>query len=250
MIEKKIHYIWFGNEKNQKVKSCIESWKKYLPEYQIIEWSERNIDIDSLKKENKFFKECYDRKLWAYVADYLRVKILYEEGGIYLDTDIEIIKDISPLLENDLFLGFENKNEINMAIVGTVVNHKIFKRMLEFYSNEIWKSELYVITNILTKILKEEYGENLDLKKEKIAVYPREYFYPYGPNEEFKEECITSNTYTIHWWGKSWIENPERYFLKYKHLPIYERVLRYNGKKIEYIFQKYVKKKYNKNIGS
>ena len=140
MIEKKIHYIWFGNEKNQKVKSCIESWKKYLPEYQIIEWSERNIDIDSLKKENKFFKECYDRKLWAYVADYLRVKILYEEGGIYLDTDIEIIKDISPLLENDLFLGFENKNEINMAIVGTVVNHKIFKRMLEFYSNEIWKS--------------------------------------------------------------------------------------------------------------
>ena len=127
-------------KKNKKVKSCIESWKKYLPEYQIIEWSERNIDIDSLKKENKFFKECYDRKLWAYVADYLRVKILYEEGGIYLDTDIEIIKDISPLLENDLFLGFENKNEINMAIVGTVVNHKIFKRMLEFYSNEIWKS--------------------------------------------------------------------------------------------------------------
>ena len=155
MVEKKIHYIWFGSEKNKKVKSCIESWKKYLPEYQIIEWNEKNIDIGSLKKENKFFKECYDRKLWAYVADYLRVKILYEEGGIYLDTDIEIIKDISPLLENDLFLGFENKNEINMAIVGTVVNHKIFKRMLEFYSNEIWKSELYVITNILTKILKE-----------------------------------------------------------------------------------------------
>lgn len=250
MIEKKIHYIWFGSEKNKKVKSCIESWKKYLPEYQIIEWNERNIDIASLKKENKFFKECYDRKLWAYVADYLRVKILYEEGGIYLDTDIEIIKDISPLLENDLFLGFENKNEINMAIVGTVVNHKIFQRMLEFYSNEIWRSELYVITNILTKILKEEYGENLDLKKEKITIYPREYFYPYGPNEEFKEECITSNTYAIHWWGKSWIENPERYFLKYKHLPIYERVLRYNGKKLEYIFHKYVKKKYNKNIES
>ena len=250
MIEKKIHYIWFGSEKNKKVKSCIESWKKYLPEYQIIEWSERNIDIDSLKKENKFFKECYDRKLWAYVADYLRVKILYEEGGIYLDTDIEIIKDISPLLENDLFLGFENKNEINMAIVGTVVNHKIFQRMLEFYSNEIWESELYVITNILTKILKEEYGENLNLEKEKITIYPREYFYPYGPNEEFKEECITSNTYAIHWWGKSWIENPERYFLKYKHLPIYERFLRYNGKKLEYIFHKYVKNKYNKNIES
>lgn len=246
MIEKKIHYIWLGNKKNKKVEKCIKSWKKLLPEYQIIEWNETNINIDELKKKNKFFKECYERKLWAYVADYLRVKILYEEGGVYLDTDLEIIKDITPLLNEDIFFGYEDEKIISFGICGSIPRHKVFKKMLDFYEKEIWTTDLYVITEILTKILKKEYGENLNFKNENIEIYPREFFYPFGPNEEYTEKCIKNDTFAIHWWGKSWIENPERYFLKYKHLSYIERNLRYVGKKIEYLF-KVVKNKYKKN---
>lgn len=102
MIEKKIHYVWFGKNKPLKVLKCIDSWKKYLPDYEIIEWNEKNFDIEKEMKENRFFRECYKRKLWAFVADYVRVKVLYKYGGIYFDTDIEVLKSFDPLLDNEL----------------------------------------------------------------------------------------------------------------------------------------------------
>lgn len=243
MIEKKIHYVWFGNKKPEKVLNCINSWKKILPEYEIIEWNEKSFDVEREIKKNKFFRECYKRKLWAFVSDYIRVKILYEHGGIYLDTDIEIIKDITPLLNNDteLFLGYENSSVMSFGIVGVVPKHKVFKKFLEFYQEEIWHSPIYIVTGILTKILSEEYG-NGNLTKNKIKVYPREYFYPFNHDEKFTKECITENTYAIHWWGKSWGKNPKVYFLKYKHLPFWKKYPKHFCKLInfylKYLFQK------------
>lgn len=147
MIEKKIHYVWFGGEKPEKVKKCIESWKKYLPDYQIFEWNENTYN---LKQQNTFFQKCYHKKLWAFVADYIRIDVLYHYGGIYLDTDMEIIKDITPLLDIDLFLGYENEQKMSFGILGVIPEHELFKELYEFYQKEIWKSSSYVITDILT----------------------------------------------------------------------------------------------------
>lgn len=242
MIEKKIHYVWFGNTKPDKVINCIESWKKKLPDYEIIEWNEKTFDVENEIKKNKFFRECYKRKLWAFVADYIRIKVLYEYGGIYLDTDIEILKDISPLLDIDLFLGYENETTMSFGIVGVIPNHKIFKKIYEFYQNEIWDSKLYIITTIFTDFIVNEYGN--EFEENKIKIYTKEYFYPFNHDEEFTEECIKENTYTIHWWDKSWKKNHKVYFLKYKHLPFWKKYPKYFSKLINYYF-KYKILKYN-----
>lgn len=240
MIEKKIHYIWFGGDKPEKVLKCISSWKNFLPEYEIIEWNEKNFDVEKEMQENKFFKECYKRKLWAFVSDYVRVKVLYEYGGIYLDTDMEIIKDITPLLNTKLFLGYENDYTMSFGIVGTVAKNDIFKKFIEFYREEIWYSPLHIVTGIFTKILTEKYGDISNISKEEVIVYPREYFYPYNHDEEFTEECIIPNTYAIHWWGKSWGKNPKVYFLKYKHLPWWKKYPKHVCKLINYYFKFYI----------
>lgn len=239
MIQKKVHYVWFGKDKPEKVLKCIESWKKLLPDYEIFEWNEETFNVEEELKNNKFFRECYKRKLWAFVSDYIRVKVLYEYGGIYLDTDIEILKDISPLLEkSDLFLGYENNNfTMSFGIIGVIPKHKVFKEFLEFYNEEIWHSPIYIVTGILTKILEEEY-KNQDLEANKIKIYPREYFYPFNHDEEFTPECITENTYAIHWWGKSWNKNPKVYFLKYKHLPFWKKYPKHICKLINFYFKK------------
>lgn len=240
MIEKKIHYICFGGDKPEKVLKCISSWKNLLPEYEIIEWNEKNFDVEKEMQENKFFRECYKRKLWAFVSDYVRVKVLYEYGGIYLDTDMEIIKDITPLLNTKLFLGYENDYTMSFGIVGTVAKNDIFKKFIEFYEEEIWHSPLHIVTGIFTKILTKKYGDISNISKEEVIVYPREYFYPYNHDEEFTKECITPNTYTIHWWGKSWGKNPKVYFLKYKHLPWWKKYPKHVCKLINYYFKFYI----------
>ena len=118
MIEKKIYYVWVGDGKKPNIfYQCHGSWCENLKNYKIIEINEKNFDMERHLKENRFFRECYERKLWAYVSDYIRVHYMYENGGIYLDTDMEIIKDISPLLkdETEFFLGYENEKFLNIC---------------------------------------------------------------------------------------------------------------------------------------
>lgn len=103
-IPKIIHYCWIGkSEKPESVEYCIESWKKYCPDYKIIEWNENNYDFI----KNEYMKEAYDSKKWGFVPDYARLDIIYNYGGIYLDTDVEIIKSFDALLNQEAFIGFE-----------------------------------------------------------------------------------------------------------------------------------------------
>ena len=118
MIEKKIYYVWVGNAKKPDIfYKCLESWKKNLPDFEIIEINEKNFDMEKHLAKNRFFRECYERRLWAYVSDYMRVHFMYENSGIYVDTDMEIIKNLTPILEEkDSF--FKNpKNEISIPLV-------------------------------------------------------------------------------------------------------------------------------------
>ena len=101
MIPKVIHYCWFGgNELPEKAKSCIESWKKYCPDYEIIEWNETNTDINM----NPYTTMCYEQKKYAFLTDYIRLIVIQEYGGIYMDTDVEIINNLDSLLENEAYL--------------------------------------------------------------------------------------------------------------------------------------------------
>lgn len=233
MIEKKIHYVWFGNKKPEKIVKCIESWKKILVNYKIIEWNEKTFNIDEERKKNKFLNECYKRKLWAFVADYVRIKVLYEYGGIYLDTDMEVLKEFSPLLDTELFLGYESTELLSFGILGVIPKHKVFEKMLNFYEKDIWNSPYYIITNILTDTLSSLYGKNFE-ENQKIDIYPSKYFYPFALGEKFTPKCITEDTYAIHWWEKSWGKNPKVYFLKYKHLPFYKKYIKWGCKLINF----------------
>ena len=121
MIPKKIHYCWFGNNPlPESVQRCIESWKKYCPGYEIIEWNEGNYNINKIP----FIEKAYKEKKYAFVSDYARLDIIYNEGGIYLDTDVELIKNIDPLLEHSCFLALESCGAVATGLgFGSIKKH-------------------------------------------------------------------------------------------------------------------------------
>ena len=114
MIPKKIHYCWLGGAKKPKLaKKCIKSWKKYCPDYEIIEWNESNLDISSFPL---YTRQAYEKKKWGFVPDYIRCWLVYNYGGIYLDTDVELIKNLDDLLKNPSFFGFESEKSVALGL--------------------------------------------------------------------------------------------------------------------------------------
>lgn len=223
-IPKRVFYCWFGGEKPQKVLGCINNWKQMLPDYEIAEINETNKELFDVEKEcqnNLWFKTCYENKMWAYVADYARLKVLYERGGVYFDTDITVEKDITELLEkNKLVLGWEDELSINIAVGVVAVGNPIIKEMLDFYNDEIWYSKLYTIPQITTHILRKHYKSNISTEiteNNDILLLPPEYFYPIPIGLKEKENFVTDKTYTIHWWDASWTKSNIDYFMRNKH---------------------------------
>lgn len=131
MIPKVIHYCWFGrNPKPELIRKCISSWKKYCPDYIIKEWNEDNFDVNACA----YIKEAYEHKKWAFVSDYARLYIIYHEGGIYLDTDIELIKPLDELLWYDAYFGYENKENVNTGLgFGAVKGEPVLEHILRDY---------------------------------------------------------------------------------------------------------------------
>ena len=211
MIPKKIHYIWLGGkEKSNFINSCIVSWKKMMPDYEIIEWNENNLDIESIRKECRFFDECYKRKAYAYMSDYLRFKILYENGGIYFDTDVQVLKSFDNLLNNNFIAANVRNKNVESAIIGCEKTFKLLERVLEIYKIEIFNIDIYTSPSILTKAINES--------NEQIQLLPEKYLYPFYFDEIFRLNFINENTYTIHWWAKSWTDKKYNIFLNTKHI--------------------------------
>lgn len=232
LIPKRIFYVWLGAEKPAMVNICIQNWRTKLPDYEIIEINEHSpyFDFAAEYQNCRWFKIVYDRKMWAYVADYVRCKVLYEHGGIYLDTDITIEKDLSPLLSDSFFVGEEKEGLVAVGVFGCQKHHPLLKRMLEFYQKEIFSSPLYTIPNIMTEILKRHHYED-------VKIYPRQYFYPFypfGPHyEKWTPQCVKKQTYTVHWWNASWFGDETIYFLQNKHKPDVLQKLLNNTQKIK-----------------
>ncbi|WP_089138358.1 glycosyltransferase [Vibrio rumoiensis] len=213
MIPKKIHYVWVGNnEKSDFVNACIRNWKIILPDYEFFEWNESNLDLEEIFLESEFIKECYERKLWAFVSDYIRLKVLYQHGGIYLDTDITLERELSNLINVPFFIGKEDKEHISAGIIGSTKDNIILRELIEFYRNEIFQVEFYTIPRVISHVFKRN-GNFQGI----ATIYPEEYFYPYHYTECFHESKLTENSYAIHWWGKSW-GGDDHSFLKTKHL--------------------------------
>lgn len=220
MIPKKIHYIWLGSgNKSNFINICISSWYEHLQDYEIVEWNEKNLDIEELCQNNKFLAECRNRKLWAFMADYLRLYVLYQYGGIYMDTDVQVLKSFDDLLHNKVFIGYEyfSKDRDDFithgtGVIGSEPNNPIIKKCLDFYDQEIWDTDVYFIPTIFTLMFKE--SNPMDYK-----IYPVDYFAPYDYRKSFNPACITTNTHTIHWFAANWRENKNiGLFLQTKHI--------------------------------
>lgn len=216
-IPRKIHYCWFGGkEKPSIVEKCITSWRENLPGYEIIEWNEKNFDINC----NLYVKEAYENEKYAFVSDYARVHVLYNLGGIYLDTDVEVFKSFDDLLHHHSFWGFEQADYIATSTIGARKGNQLIKVFLDSYKGKkfIKKDGSYDdLTNvaIVSKILQNQglkpNGEYQEI--EDVGVfYPQTYFSPYDYINCRK--FITKDTYAMHYFYKSWL--PFRIRLKVK----------------------------------
>lgn len=208
-----IHYCWFGNEPMpEKEKKCIETWKKFFTDYEIQLWNEENFDYCVCP----FAKQAYEHKKYAFVSDYARAKILYEYGGLYLDTDVKILKSFQDLLENsDSVVGFERKAFIGTAVIYCQPQNPCIKELLEYYeTNDFVQSDgsfdNIANVSILTDIMRRK-GLVLGGKRQFVEgfdVCNREFFYPKKLSEtEFR---VTDETVAIHMCSNSWLSERER----------------------------------------
>lgn len=204
MIPKRIYYCWFGKGKLTPLyNECILSWRKQMPEYEIIEVNETNCDLSS-----PLLKSFIAKKQWAFVSDYIRLKFLYENGGLYFDTDVEVVKSFDPLLETPCFIGYESKNRPNTAVIGSEKGHPFLKLCIDMIEERFEKGLPYKIAPEVATLCYEEYLSKFDPNT--IKVFDSDFFYPFNPYDCDRKinvlmaKDITSNTFAIHHWGKGW----------------------------------------------
>lgn len=234
-IPKIIHYCWFGGKPlNDLAIKCIASWQKYLPDYEIKRWDESNFDINDCQ----YVKEAYDKGEWAFVSDYARTWILYNEGGVYFDTDVEVIKDIRELINRGPYLGVERiiKNMgmgVNAGLgMATGLGDEIIGELLEQYRDVSFMEEYNDLDNNtivikLSRIL-QKYGLKNTEDIQKVGnfyIYPIEYFNPL--NDATGKLNINDNTYSIHWYSGSWLDE--------EHIKVKNNRYKYCEKYGEYI---------------
>jgi mannosyltransferase OCH1-like enzyme len=207
-IPKTLHFFWGEKERGPLMQKCVASWEKFLPEYTQKEWGVDNYDVN----KTSFTKKAFAEKKWAFLSDYIRLDILYQYGGVYVDTDIQALKSFDNLLDHGVFVGMESDTHANPSIIGAQKNHWLIKEVLDEYDT---MEEYTAIPIILTKVLNRYTSlENKLITYEDITIYPKEYFYPFGFEEKFTSKCVTPKTYTIHWWNHSWSSKKARFLKK------------------------------------
>lgn len=227
MIPKIIHYCWFGRNPLPKLAlKCIESWKKYLPEYEIKEWNEDNFDINIVP----YTQEAYTAKKYAFVSDYVRFWVLYKYGGIYFDTDVEVIKSMDEIIARGSFMGCErrigivDRLEVNPGLgLGAMPGLLLFEKILDMYSSMHFidttgKMNLKTVVQYTTESLIQAglKNENEIQKCMDIYIYPQEYFCP--KSFENGKIYLTKNTYTIHHFAASWLSHRQKICLILKRI--------------------------------
>ncbi len=207
MIPKKIHYCWFGRgPKNELALKCIESWKKYLPEYELKEWNEDNFDLDLYP----YAKEALENRKFAFVTDVVRLYALYTEGGIYMDTDVEVLKTYDPFLHHLMFSGFETNNTVPTGMMAAEKGSSWAKELLDQYNGRKFVKEDGTFDMTTNTVVITQYMVSKGLKLNNTfqdipglcTMYPAEYFCP-KDHRTGQIKC-TSNTVCIHHFAGSW----------------------------------------------
>jgi len=205
MIPKIIHYIWLGGKPLPKIaKKCIKSWQKFCPDYEIKRWDEFNLDLNKYK----FADDAYKAKKYAFASDVFRTDILYQEGGIYLDIDVELIRPIDKFLEHECFMGFETSGFIAPGlIIGSVKNNLDLKEISKVYSE--MQFDINGLNNLTVCEVYTQYYEKSGLKRidktqriKETVFYASEFFSPI--NVVTNKKKLTANTHSVHWYNASW----------------------------------------------
>lgn len=213
MIPKIIHYCWFGrNPMPELAKKCIASWKRYCPDYEIKEWNESNFDLNYCD----YVREAYDAKKWAFVSDVARLYALVTEGGIYMDTDVEVIKPLDILLKYHAVSGFETETTIQTGLIASEKENSMLQEMLASYEDDhfiLSDGTMDKTPNVvrMTNICK-KYGLILNNEKQTVdtfIVLPKDYLCPKSIEKGTLK--ITENTIIIHHFDGSWLSDEERY---------------------------------------
>lgn len=227
MIPKIIHYCWFGRgEKPALAKKCIDSWRRLCPDFEIREWNEDNCDYLAMP----FMAEAYAAKKYAFVSDVMRLIVLEKYGGVYFDTDVELLRDITPLLNDEGFIGFENEQFVNSGqIIASVQHHPVVQAMINEYqklnfTNADGTTNAVGCPRLNTDVM-ESFGLVRNGREQVVAgihVYPADFFNPLDSiTGKLKK---TDNTYSIHWYSMSWM--PKRMQLKAKLGRLVRRLLK------------------------
>lgn len=217
-IPKIIHYCWFGgNPLPELALKCIESWKRFCPDYEIIEWNENNFNLEI----NSYVKEAYAAQKWAFVSDVARLYALVNYGGIYMDTDVEVIKPLDELLKYEAVSGFESDTQIPTGLMACEKKHHMFDELLHDYEGNHFKRKdgsLDLTTNV-TRITNTclKYGLKQNNQFQCVngfTLLPKDYLCP--KDHETKKITITENTYTIHHFDGSWHSQEDLYYEELK----------------------------------
>ncbi len=217
-IPKIIHYCWFGGKPLPNLlQHCIASWKKYLPDYKIMLWNEKNSVLDC-----DYVKECYKNEKWAFVSDYIRLKAVYEYGGIYMDTDMLLLRPLDDFLENECFFVAEHVKSIGAGIFGAQKNDGFIKLCKDGYHDDSVTNKLIpalVSTLFLNKYkLERKFEKDIILKD--IVIYEPNYFYSLPYTKLFDihhyKKYLKNNSYGVHLWCGSWHNYNELYLLRRK----------------------------------
>lgn len=222
MVPAKIHYCWFGyNPLPDEYKAYMKSWKRYCPDYPIIEWNETNFDVT----ENAYCREAYEAGKWAFVSDYARLKVVYEHGGIYLDTDVELLKPLDPLLKNG-WIGFQNTEQAATGLgFGAEAHNRCVGEMLAVYEKIHFRKKDGSLNLTPCPVMNTAALKRCGLKTgadacktpqmlDGVTVYPVHFFNPLNPDTG--KRIDTNETYTVHHYSASWNTDRQKKFRKLK----------------------------------
>lgn len=233
MIPKTIHYFWQSDyEMPQEVKNCILSWKEKMPDYTFRCWDASNFDVDQCR----YTKEAFAEKQYAFVSDYVRLYALYKEGGIYLDTDVEVLERLDALLGDKAFAGFENKHTVATSLLGAEAGHPFFAELLSSYQDRPFslpggKCDRTPNTVIVTEFFRKK-GAVLNGRLQRVGdvvLYPQDYFSPYDRATE--KMNLTAHSFAVHHFYGAWIDDGKKTLIENR-----KKVIRRYGKTAGYLY--------------
>lgn len=216
-IPKIIHYCWFGGKPKPKLaEKCIRSWKKYCPDYEIVEWNEENFDLSAAPN---YVQQARAAGRWAFVTDYVRLCALTGQGGVYMDTDVELVKPLDAFLKHQAFAGFEHPERVQTGLLACEKDFPLFREFLAYYDHASFlrpdgTPDTTTNVEILTRLCLEK-GLVCNDRLQTVAgltIYPREIFCPV--DFDTKKLKRTRKTVAIHWFSGSWQTEEERQYLR------------------------------------